>query len=460
MRCFPLPSPSGESARLTPCPSSVVEFSSPDEAQKAIRELNDQTLLGRPLFIREVRCPLPSSPLFDSRHRSSRIAKTTRATVPLLSLAALATWALEPSLALHEAVSAEALGLAAASAVALAEDSVAALPAEAGTFSFKACVPVLLLRITPFSQPPISCYSSRSTSDGRTSRISSALPAPSFAPTPRSTPTARRAVPELSCTRRPRTLRTPSVRPFPSHSSSSSLPNPRLASTAMYNGFEFQGNILEVREDRFTPGGGGRGGFGGGFAARGGFGGGFAPRGGFGGGRGGFGAPGFGGADMYGAGADYSAQMDPAAFGFQGFPGAGRGGFGGAQFAPRGGYNPAAAAFMGAAAVTAPSTQIFVKNVRPFLVLRPLSLVLFALLMRSLVGSSRGRPATRTSSSCSRRPEPSRRPKSCSRTAGPKGRVLSSSAPSRRPRPLSPSSSRTATEVRPSFPSSLSWDLY
>lgn len=41
---------------------SVVEFSTPDEAQKAIRDLNDQTLLGRPLFIREVR--FVSSALF------------------------------------------------------------------------------------------------------------------------------------------------------------------------------------------------------------------------------------------------------------------------------------------------------------------------------------------------------------------------------------------------------------
>lgn len=35
--------------------NSVVEFSSPQEAQRAIRDLNDQTLMGRPLFIREVR---------------------------------------------------------------------------------------------------------------------------------------------------------------------------------------------------------------------------------------------------------------------------------------------------------------------------------------------------------------------------------------------------------------------
>ncbi len=32
----------------------VVEFSQPEEAQKAIRELTDQTLLGRPIFVREV----------------------------------------------------------------------------------------------------------------------------------------------------------------------------------------------------------------------------------------------------------------------------------------------------------------------------------------------------------------------------------------------------------------------
>lgn len=63
-----------------------------------------------------------------------------------------------------------------------------------------------------------------------------------------------------------------------------------------FNGYDWQGRPLEVREDRFAgsggPGGfGGRGGFGG---ARGGFGGGFGARGGFGGARGGFGG-GFGG---------------------------------------------------------------------------------------------------------------------------------------------------------------------
>ncbi|KAI9038193.1 RNP domain protein [Aspergillus affinis] len=69
-----------------------------------------------------------------------------------------------------------------------------------------------------------------------------------------------------------------------------------------FNGYDWQGRALEVREDRFAgagPGFGGRGGFGGGFGGRGGFGGGrggFAGRGGFGGGfggRGGFGGGGF-----------------------------------------------------------------------------------------------------------------------------------------------------------------------
>ncbi|CAF9907212.1 MAG: hypothetical protein ALECFALPRED_003272 [Alectoria fallacina] len=65
-----------------------------------------------------------------------------------------------------------------------------------------------------------------------------------------------------------------------------------------FNGYDWQGRMLEVREDKFAgpPGGGyqGRGGFGGGIG-RGGF------RGGFGGGRGGFGG-GYGGRGGYGGG--------------------------------------------------------------------------------------------------------------------------------------------------------------
>jgi len=92
-----------------------------------------------------------------------------------------------------------------------------------------------------------------------------------------------------------------------------------------FNGYDWQGRNLEVREDRFAgaPGGfGGRGGFGGGFGGRGGFGGGrgggfgggFGGRGGFGGGRGGYGG-GYGGAPSgagAGAGAyDANTQSNP-----------------------------------------------------------------------------------------------------------------------------------------------------
>ncbi|KAF4536268.1 Rnp domain-containing protein [Lasiodiplodia theobromae] len=81
-----------------------------------------------------------------------------------------------------------------------------------------------------------------------------------------------------------------------------------------FNGYDWQGRTLEVKEDRFAgPPGYGRGGFGGGFG-RGGFGrGGFGARGGFGyGGRGGFGGggPGYGGG--MGGGAPEFQQPIPA----------------------------------------------------------------------------------------------------------------------------------------------------
>jgi RNA recognition motif-containing protein len=91
-----------------------------------------------------------------------------------------------------------------------------------------------------------------------------------------------------------------------------------------FNGYDWQGRMLEVREDRFAgagmgPGGyGGRGGFGGG---RGGFGGGYGRGGygggrggfggGYGGGRGGYGGGGGGGAAGYDAGANNNAQPNP-----------------------------------------------------------------------------------------------------------------------------------------------------
>jgi RNA recognition motif-containing protein len=34
---------------------SIVEFASPEDAQRAIRELSEVAMLGRPVFIREVR---------------------------------------------------------------------------------------------------------------------------------------------------------------------------------------------------------------------------------------------------------------------------------------------------------------------------------------------------------------------------------------------------------------------
>lgn len=75
--------------------------------------------------------------------------------------------------------------------------------------------------------------------------------------------------------------------------------NPDDARNAIqqFNGYDWQGRMLEVREDRYAGSGGmgfpGRGGYGGGM--RGGFGGGFGQRGGYGGGRGGFGFGGRGG---------------------------------------------------------------------------------------------------------------------------------------------------------------------
>src|SRR5438045_566368 len=68
-------------------------------------------------------------------------------------------------------------------------------------------------------------------------------------------------------------------------------PNDARNAIQQFNGYDWQGRALEVREDRFASAFPARGGFGGG---RGGFGGGYGGRGGFAGGRGGFGG-GFGG---------------------------------------------------------------------------------------------------------------------------------------------------------------------
>jgi hypothetical protein len=80
-----------------------------------------------------------------------------------------------------------------------------------------------------------------------------------------------------------------------------------------FNGYDWQGRLLEVREDRYANAGGPMGGFGGrgGFGGmRGGFGGGFGGRGGFGAGRGGFGG-GFGGRGGFGGGFDPAPPAGP-----------------------------------------------------------------------------------------------------------------------------------------------------
>lgn len=144
--------------------------------------------------------------------------------------------------------------------------------------------------------------------------------------------------------------------------------NPDDAQNAIqqFNGYDWQGRILEVREDRYAGGqaaggyGGGRGGYGGAppFAGRGGYGGGYgAPRGGFGGGRGGGYGGGFGGRGGYGGGG-----------GGYGGGGYGAGGGGGAGYGA-----PAAAPVVApnpftdyATQGTEPGPVIHVKNVSTF----------------------------------------------------------------------------------------------
>jgi len=89
-----------------------------------------------------------------------------------------------------------------------------------------------------------------------------------------------------------------------------------------FNGFDWQGRMLEVREDRFAANfpPGGRGGFGG---ARGGFGGGgFGGRGAFGGARGGFGGGFGGGRGGFGGGFGGGGGGAPPGGHFEGAPAA------------------------------------------------------------------------------------------------------------------------------------------
>jgi len=69
---------------------SIVEYSSPDEAQKAIKELSDTPLLGRPVFIREVSDTTPQyfelSAFPDYLSYPLRIVKAKHAMVHLPTL--------------------------------------------------------------------------------------------------------------------------------------------------------------------------------------------------------------------------------------------------------------------------------------------------------------------------------------------------------------------------------------
>ncbi|KIW69019.1 hypothetical protein PV04_04923 [Phialophora macrospora] len=93
-------------------------------------------------------------------------------------------------------------------------------------------------------------------------------------------------------------------------------PNDARNAIQQFNGYDWHGRALEVREDRYASSGPPMGGYGG----RGGFGGGYGARGGFGGGRGGFGARGgFGGGygrgGGYGAGGGYAGGVGGATYG-------------------------------------------------------------------------------------------------------------------------------------------------
>lgn len=101
-------------------------------------------------------------------------------------------------------------------------------------------------------------------------------------------------------------------------------PNDARNAIGQFNGYDWNGRALEVREDRYANAGGGGGGFQG---APGGYGAGFGARGGFGGG---------GGYGMRGG------------FGGRGGGFAGRGGYGGGYGGGRGGYGGGGAGFGGA----------------------------------------------------------------------------------------------------------------
>lgn len=52
-------------------PHSIVEFASQEDAQRSVRELSEQILLSRPVFIREVGTPSCTPVISLSTHRYS-----------------------------------------------------------------------------------------------------------------------------------------------------------------------------------------------------------------------------------------------------------------------------------------------------------------------------------------------------------------------------------------------------
>lgn len=273
----------------------VVEFSAPEEAQKAIRDLSDKTLLGRPLFIREDREN-------DARYGAAAISGRAGYTGPGAFSGPGGPGGFQPGgFAGRGGFQGgrggfNGGGFAAAPAGQGRHLVVSNLPFNVGWQDLKD----LFRQAGSIIRADVQAHP-----DGSPKGVGNVV---------------------------------------------YELPADAQNAIAMYNGFDFMGNIIEVREDRTGGGGGGgRGGFAGGFQARGGY----QGRGGF---NPGFQQQGFGGGyPDYSQGGGYGNHPGQFAGGFRGGYQGGRGGFG------AGGYT---GAYMGTApgVAIAPSTQIFVKN--------------------------------------------------------------------------------------------------
>lgn len=159
-----------KSLMFSPSEHSIVEFTTPEEAQRAIKELSDTPLLGRPVFIREV------SALFEvvhgthradhSHHGPTRTESKTQDTGLQLLLAEVAS------------VDLEAVALAAVTAVgvATAEASVAA---EATVVAMEVATAAVTVEALQQPLQVLSCTLATFLSKlaGKSSRTSSEQPA-------------------------------------------------------------------------------------------------------------------------------------------------------------------------------------------------------------------------------------------------------------------------------------------